>query len=246
MPHSPLAQLQRAAGNRAVHRMLHSPKRIARAASVTCTTGTHSAPSNAAALIDAIEILSGLDIMLANSTLSSLKLDIILPGLGAGGGYTMPANQRLTDYQASWGLPSRVSGTTRFRDRLAGRTYPSQAEALYNEIDGLQDRYSRLSDRLLGNALRYRCIGGPTTVSGCTGHCTGRDATGCFNTDLIMVCPNFWGFTMEQNAILLVHEAAHRVFGVDHARNFRHANCYATYAAATRNQVWTGGPACVP
>jgi hypothetical protein len=246
MPHSPLAQLQRTAGNRAVHRMLHSPKRIARAASVTCTTGTHSAPANAAALIDAIEIISGLAIMSANSSLSMLKLDIILPGLGAGGGHTMPTTQRLTDYQNSWGLPSRVTGTTRFKDRLGGGTYPSQAEALYHEIDGLQDRYSRLSDRLLGGSFRYRCIGGPTTIGSCAGHCNGRDANACFNTDLIMLCPAFWGFAIGRSAILLVHEAAHRVFGIDHARNFRHANCYATYAAASHGQVWTGGPACAP
>jgi hypothetical protein len=173
-------------------------------------------------------------------------MEVILPGIGAGGGYTMPTTQRLTDYQNSWGLPSRVSGTTRFEDRIGGGTYPSQAEALYHEIDGLDTRYTRLSNRLLGNAFRYRCIGGATTIGSCKGHCTGRDATACFNTDLIMVCPNFWNFTTSQLGLLLVHEAVHRVLGVDHARNFRHANCYATYAAVAAGQVWTGGPACMP
>jgi hypothetical protein len=222
-----------------------SAARVSRYASVTCTTGTHSAPSNAEALIASAEMFGALAIVAADADLSLLKLDAILPGLGAGGGYTMPAGQRLTDYQNSWGLPTRVAGTNRHRDRLGGGTYPSQAEALVHEIEALKNRYSRLSTRLLGN-IRYRCIGGRTTIGGCTGHCTGRDATSCFNMDLIMVCPGFWSATMNARSLLLVHEAAHRVFNIDHARNFRHANCYANYAAAAAGQAWAGGPACVP
>jgi hypothetical protein len=51
---------------------------------------------------------------------------------------------------------------------------------------------------------------------------------------------------LDAQALLLVHEAAHRVFGIDHAKNFRHANCYANYAAAASGRNWTGTPVCVP
>jgi hypothetical protein len=219
--------------------------RISRSASVTCTTGTHGAPADPTATIDAAELIAGVAMVAADADLSMLKLDIILPGLGAGGGYTMPATQRLTDYQNSWGLPTRVSGTTKFKDRLGGGTFSSQAEALYNEIDGLQTRFTRLSNRLLG-AFNYRCIGGPTTIGSCTGHCTGRAATTCFNTNLMMLCPRFWTLSLDNQAFLLIHEAAHRVFGIDHARNFRHADCYAAYTAAAASQASGTSPVCVP
>jgi Domain of unknown function (DUF4157) len=219
--------------------------RISRSASVTCTTGTHGAPADPTATIDAAELIAGVAMVGADADLSLLKLDIILPGLGAGGGYTMPTTQRLTDYQNSWGLPTRVSGTTKFKDRLGGGTFSSQAEALYNEIDGLQTRFTRLSNRVLG-AFNYRCIGGPTTIGSCTAHCTGRAATSCFNTNLIMLCPRFWTFSLNDQAFLLIHEASHRVFGIDHARNFRHADCYAAYTAAAAGQASGTSPVCVP
>jgi hypothetical protein len=247
---SPVGRLQQTLGNRVTQRILTQrggtgASRISRSASVTCTTGTHGAPADPTATIDAAELIAGVALVAADADLSMLKLDIILPGLGAGGGYTMPTTQRLTDYQNSWGLPSRVSGTTKFKDRLGGATFSSQAEALYNEIDGLQTRFTRLSNRLLG-AFNYRCIGGPTTIGSCTGHCTGRTATSCFNTNLIMLCPRFWTLSLNDQAFLLIHEAAHRVFGIGHARNFSHSDCYAAYTAAASSQASGTSPVCVP
>jgi hypothetical protein len=218
---------------------------IARAASVTCPSGRHRAPANADSLIEAAELLAGMKISTASMDLTLLKLDAMLPGLGAGGGYTMPTGQRMTSYQASFGLPPQVRGGN-FRDRLGGGTYSSQAEALVNEIDALQDRYSRLSDRLLGSAIRYRCIGGRTTVGNCEGHCTGRTATACLGENRIMLCPDFWTMGMGDRAMLLIHEASHLVFSIRHGRNFTHADCYTTYAASAGIHPWTGGPTCVP
>ncbi len=220
------------------------PATISRYASVTCTAGTHGAPANADALIEAAEILAGLVITAADMDLTLLRLDAVLPGLGAGGGFTMPTSARMTNYQNSFGLPPRVSGG-RFRDRLGGGTFSTQAEALVNEIDALQNRYQRIADRISAG-IRYRCIGGSTTIGDCEGHCRGRTATACLGQNLIMLCPKFWTDSMDTRAKLLIHEVAHLAFSIRHGRNFTHADCYANYAADATTGGWNGIPACVP
>ncbi len=217
---------------------------ISRFASVTCTTGRHGAPANAEDIIDAAETLAVAAIALAQMDLQMLRLDIVLPGLGAGGGFAMPANQRVTNYQNSFGLPPRVSGG-RFQDRLGRGTYPSRGEALFNESQALENRFERIADRI-ANGVRYRCIGGSTTIGDCEGHCRGRTATACLGSNLIMLCPQFWSDSMRTQTFLLIHEVAHLAFNIRHGANFSHADCYANYAADAGTGGWNGIPPCAP
>ena len=55
----------------------------------------------------------------ANAELGSLQLDAILPGVGAGGGFTMPTGPKLQHYTARFGLPP-AAGAGKFRNRLSG------------------------------------------------------------------------------------------------------------------------------
>jgi hypothetical protein len=221
--------------------------RVATSGSLHCTTGTHGAPASALSILQSTELFTSLGVMLANADLNLLRMDIVLPGLGAGGGYTMPTNnQRVTNYQNRFGLPPRV-GAGRFQDRLGGATYPSQAEALYHEADKLSDRFDRISDYFSNTTIDYRCIGGPTTVGNCNGHCNNRTATSCLGEDRIMLCPDFWtGYSPGGRSYLLIHEGAHMTFNIWHAHNFRHADCYAAFASDAANGGWVGGPACQP
>jgi hypothetical protein len=148
----------------------------------------------------------------------------------------------MQNYRNRFGLPTAAS-RGRFRNRLSGALFPSQAEALVDETKSLQDRYSRISDFLAG-PNRYRCITNPTTVGGCTGDCSTASAFGC--PTVIMLCPDFWTFSRDDQAQLLIHEAAHSIFGILHTHNFRHADCYAAYAADARGVASPTTPVCVP
>jgi hypothetical protein len=206
--------------------------RVVAAGSVHCTTGKHGAPADALGILDSTELLLIPSIVIAGADLSMLRLDIVLPGL--------------TNYQNRFGLPPATGGG-RFKDRLGGGTYTTRAEALYHEAEHVSDRFYRISDYAANTVIDYRCIGGPTKIGSCEGHCSGRTATACQGDDRIMLCPNFWtGMGPGGRTYLLIHELAHLVFNVDHVRNFSHADCYASFASDAATAGWVGVPACRP
>ena len=211
---------------------------------VNCPAGRRGAPADAAQILDTLKISAMLATTLADADLSLLQLDAVLPGLGAGGGFTMPAGPRLQHYQNRFGLPPAAGGG-KFRNRLSGATFPSQAQALVEEAKSLQDRYSKISDFLGGSTIRFLCITNTTTIGGCTADCAKVDAFGC-PTTLIMLCPGFWQRTTDGQSQLLVHEVAHTIFGIVHGRNFTHADCYAAYAADARGIASPTAPVCTP
>jgi len=210
---------------------------------VNCPAGRHGAPANAEQTLDMVEVLAMLATTVTTAELSSLQLDAVLPGLGAGGGFTMPAGPRLQHYTGRFGLPP-AAGSGKFKNRLSGATFPSQAQALVEEGKSLEDRYSQIADFLAGSNIRFLCITNPTTVGGCTGDCSKADAFGCHT--VIMLCPQFWTFSPVAQAQLLIHEVAHTIFGILHGHNFSHADCYAAYAADARGVASTTSPVCVP
>jgi hypothetical protein len=220
-----------------------SRQRTRTAGPVNCPAGRHGAPADAEQIIDMLETFAILAVTVGSSELTLLKLDITLPGLGAGGGFTMPTGTRIQNYTNRFGLPS-AAARGRFRNRLSGATFPSQAEALLEEVKSLQDRYSRITDFLGGSRIRFRCITNPTTVGGCQADCSTADAFGC--PSVILLCPNFWNLGRDVQSQLLIHEVAHTLFGVSHGRNFRHADCYAAYAADARGVASPTSPVCVP
>jgi hypothetical protein len=211
---------------------------------VNCPAGKHGAPANADQVLDRLEIFAILATTLASMELSSLQLDAVLPGLGTTGGVTMPTGTRLNNYRQRFGLPT-AAGHGRFMNRLTGSTFPSQAEALVEESKSLQGRYEKISNFLGGGNARFLCITNPTTIGGCKADCTGPSAAfGC--PSVIMLCPQFWTIAPNEQSQLLIHEAAHSLFGILHNHNFTHADCYAAYAADAQGKTSSTTPACVP
>ena len=210
---------------------------------VNCPAGSHGAPPAADQVLDRLELFAILATTLASSDLSMLQLDAVLPGLGAGGGFTMPTGTRMQNYTNRFGLPSAAGGG-KFRNRLSGATFPSQAQALVEETKSLQSRYSRIADFLGGSRIRFLCITHSTTIGGCTADCSQASAFGC--PTVIILCPSFWTFSPATQSQLLIHEAAHSLFGILHGHNFTHADCYAAYAADAQGTASPTTPACVP
>jgi len=210
---------------------------------VNCPAGQHGAPTGADQVLDRLEIFAILATTTASAELTMLQLDAVLPGLGAGGGFTMPTGTRMQNYTNRFGLPS-PAGRGRFRNRLSGATFPSQAQALVEETKSLQDRYSRIADFLGGSRIRFLCISHQTTIGSCSADCSQASAFGC--PTVIILCPSFWTLPPATQSQLLIHEAAHSLFGILHRRNFTHADCYAAYAADARGTASPTGPACVP
>lgn len=210
---------------------------------VSCTAGVNGAPANVETVLDSAQTLAILAVTLAQSNLSSLQLDAVLPGLGAGGGVTMPAGPSAVAYANRFGLPTAAGGG-KFRNRLSGDKFPSQAEALVDESRSLSDRYSRISDTLADDTFRYRCIPNPTPANSCGADCSTRAAFGC--PSLIMLCPRFWTFSLDAMAQLLIHEVAHSIFRIEHQHGFTHADCYAAFAADAQGRASPTIPACVP
>jgi hypothetical protein len=212
---------------------------VSRVGTVRCTAGRNSAPSNARAVLEATETIASLACTTASMHLTILELSC-MRGLVPSAGYQVPTTTERQDYENRFGLPPRVSGG--YRNRLDSKVYRTQGEALMREARSLSGRYSRLSSRLLGS-IAYRCIRGRTTWDSCVGHCSGRDATAC-GTHRIMLCPAFWRLSLRRAAQLLIHEAGHLVFGIRHGRNFRHADCYAAFAADAGGRASTTTPVC--
>ncbi len=211
---------------------------------VNCPAGQHGAPAGADQVLDRLEFFAMLATTVASMDLSSLQLDAVLPGLGAKGGFTMPVGTRLNNYQQRFGLPT-AAGRGQFRNRLTGSTFSSQAEALVEESKSLQGRYEKISDLLGGGNARFLCITNPTTIGGCKADCSGTPvAFGC--PTVIMLCPGFWTMAPDVQSQLLIHEAAHSLFGILHNHNFTHADCYAAYAADAQGKTSPTTPVCVP
>jgi hypothetical protein len=140
-------------------------------------------------------------------------------------------------------LPTALSGG-RFRNRLSGATFPSQAEALVEESKSLSARYDRISDTLADPSFKFRCIPNPTPANACGADCSARDAFGC--PSVIMLCPSFWGLSQNVQSQLLIHEVAHSIFGILHQHGFTHADCYAAFAADAQGRASPTFPACTP
>ncbi|HEY4249113.1 MAG TPA: DUF4157 domain-containing protein [Lacunisphaera sp.] len=217
--------------------------RQAAASPVNCPAGRHGAPAAADQVLDRLELFAILATTLASSDLNMLQLDAVLPGLGAGGGFTMPTGTRMQNYTRRFGLPTAAGGG-RFRNRLSGATFPSQAQALVEEVKSLQARYSRIADFLGGSRIRFLCITHQITIGSCTADCSQASAFGC--PTVIILCPSFWTFSPAVQSQLLIHEAAHSLFGILHGHNFTHADCYAAYAADAQGTASPTTPACVP
>ena len=64
---------------------------------VNCGSGAHGAPADPDTVLDMTKTIAILATVVADADLSLLQLDAILPGFGAGGGFTMPAGNRMNN-----------------------------------------------------------------------------------------------------------------------------------------------------
>lgn len=106
-------------------------------------------------------------------------------------------------------------------------------------------RYERIADYLSNRSIAYRCMERPVTYADCSTHCrSGRIASACAGVNAIFLCPGFWGRDPGVRIIALIHETAHILWSsVDHAANFRHAECYASFVGDLFGGTGAG-PAC--
>jgi Domain of unknown function (DUF4157) len=217
-----------------------------KAGPVNCPPSQHGAPADPAQHLAMLQTFALLAVTVADMDLTMLQFDAVLPGLGTtAGGFVMPTGPRMQNYTNRFGLPP-AAGRGKFRNRLSGTSFPSQAQALVEEAKSLQGRYSRIADFLGGSNIRFSCITHSATVGGCEADCSGTPvAFGC--PTVILLCPKFWSMRPDEQSQLLIHEVAHTIFGVLHGHNFSHADCYAAYASDAQGRKSSSTtPPCVP
>jgi hypothetical protein len=116
-------------------------------------------------------------------------------------------------YQRRFGNPELLANG-RFRNRFSGATFATEDEAIDSELNSLADRFSQMAD-LFSSNIRYICGGtGALSMGACRDTCGGNDlAWTCHPSRTIVICPDFWNLTEDEQAIVLIHEAAHILFG---------------------------------
>ena len=194
-----------------------------------CPANTNSAPADP---VGELRTIDGTAAALVNGTAILLSVASALTGAG----FRNPASVVDRAYRNTFGLPSARPGG--FMNRLTGTVRTTQDEALCEEMELLSRRFQLLG-RFFNQFVPYRC-GIPETFGGCTqtaADCATDDAGACAGVGAIFLCPGFWTYNRNQQAGILIHEAAHinwtRI--VHGARgsggNFRHAECYAEFVA---------------
>jgi len=201
-----------------------------------CVAGTQGATANP---IGQLEWLEALAASKATLVATSLAGEVMMAHIGTRG----PGGRTTQAYMARFGLPPVRRG--RYRNRITGQDYATREEALDAEMMSLSRRYERIAEFLSNRSITYRCMERPVTYADCSTHCRGgRIASACAGVDAIFLCPGFWGRDPGVRIIALIHEAAHILWSsVDHAANFRHAECYASLVGDLFGGTGAG-PAC--
>jgi hypothetical protein len=148
-------------------------------------------------------------------------------------------------YQARFGMPPAKGGG--FLNRLTGGVKKTQDEARQGELEGISDRFAKISDNF-GKTLTYRCINGAVDLDNCQTDCKRGQASACTGIKTFFLCPPFWGLPDTSKSTLLIHESFHMLFVSSHGgtgvgRNLRHAECMASAVSDIFN-LSTGTPAC--
>lgn len=203
--------------------------------STNCVAGTDGATANP---IGQLEWLEAFASSKAYLTASSLTTEVAMAHIGTRG----PGGRTTQAYLARFGMPpSRRQG---FQNRLNRSIHPTQEEALDDEMTSLSARYERIAGYLANRTIAYRCIHGRVTYSNCRTGCHVGEASACPGVDAIFLCSGFWGRDPGDRMIMLIHEVAHILWtSVDHAANFRHAECYASFVGDLFGGTGAG-PAC--
>lgn len=202
-------------------------------ASTSCPANTNGAPADPVGSLSFIELMA---VLKASMTDLLLNSDASFMRMGIAG--NMSHRQA---YEHRFGRPE-PSGA-RFRNRFTGGTFATENEAIIAEMESLASRYGRIAD-FLSNDVRYICSGVPGTrdVGDCRDDCRdpARFAWVCAGGPrTIVLCPHFWSLSRDQQALALIHEAAHILFGIrNHGTGSvrergRNAECYASLIGET-------------
>jgi hypothetical protein len=148
-------------------------------------------------------------------------------------------------YQSRFGMPPAKG--TGFLNRLTGEVKKTQDDARQGELEGIADRFGKISDNF-GKSLTYRCINGAVDLDNCQTDCKRGQASTCTGVKTFFLCPPFWGLSDTSQSTLLIHESFHMLFVSSHGgtgigRNLRHAECMASAVSDIFN-LSTGTPPC--
>ena len=203
-------------------------RRVA-AGTSNCPANANGAPANPIAALTPVDARAE---ALVQGTATLLAIVSVLVGAGI----RNPAAGVELAYRNTFGLPPARPGG--FLNRLTGVVRPTLEAALAEEMGLLANRYALMA-RLFGQNVAYRCRV-PDNFGGCAptvADCAAGDALSCNGVGAIWLCATYWGFTNDAQAGVLIHEAAHIIWGnvIHGARgsggNFRHAECYAELVA---------------
>jgi hypothetical protein len=197
-------------------------------ASTSCPANANGAPADPVGSLGFIELMAGIQATMTELLLGS---DANFMRMGIAG-----RMEHRRAYERRFGRPE-PSGA-RFRNRFTGGTFDTEDGAIIAEMESLASRYGRIAD-FLSNDVRYICSGvpGARDVGDCRDDCSdpGRFAWVCAGGPrTIVLCPRFWALTRDEQALALVHEAAHILFGIrNHGSGSvrergRNAECYAS------------------
>jgi predicted metallopeptidase len=124
-----------------------------------------------------------------------------------------PASKEFDAYQRRFGNPEQLANG-RYRNRFNGATFRTEDAAIDSELNSLADRFSRMAGLFAGN-IRYICGGtSARRVGNCRDTCATNDlAWTCHPSHTIVICPDFWKLSDDEQAVVLIHESAHILFG---------------------------------
>jgi hypothetical protein len=223
--------LQRAAGNRAVTKMLRSERRAGTprprpqpqpqprgvrgvqrlVGRLDCPAGVASAPADPGAALTAIDQRAR---EIAVSMATSYAEDAATVTNEAG--IPDDPSATLQAYLDHFGQPPAQGAG--FLNRLTGQIRHDLATAASEELRILSRRFQLIS-RLLGQPIRYTCAAGGQAINVgakcASGDCAtvGGDAFSCGGGSRIALCDTFWtNFDDEARAAIILHETFHMIW----------------------------------
>ena len=133
---------------------------------------------------------------------------------------TRPQTSRsFNAYLTRFGPPERLSNG-KYRDRFTRQQFNSEDAAMLSELTQIKIRLERVQ-RFFNGPIRYICATRTQwlTIGNCRGRCADENGDAfawvCHTGGAprtIVICPDFWGMSGDDQAVGLIHEACHLLF----------------------------------
>ncbi len=172
-----------------------------------CPGGVNGAPADAATKVTDADKLAA---ELADAAATFLDIESAAPDVNG---------DLYAAYSARFQLPP-AGPTGGFIERFSGVEKPTLLEAVQGELEVLAKRFALVAS-MFNRRVDYHCVsgassvaspGGPLAFDCASAKAFAHPAAG----DLIGLCPTYWAASLSQQALILVHEAIHRNFGIGH------------------------------